>query len=87
MQRFAAEVLFLDPADVPCATEALAAANCEFAIDHDAIDEYGPTVFGMLTGTTELDLHPLGDWLLDLVRPLGGDVVEWAYGQPWKIRE
>jgi hypothetical protein len=37
----------------------------------------------MVTGTTELNVDELGDWLKDIVVPLGGDVVEWGYGEPW----
>jgi len=63
---------------VPRGVEALAAAGCEFEIDHDAVDECGPTVFGWVTGTTELGEDDIGDWLLALVDPLGGDVVQWC---------
>jgi hypothetical protein len=87
MKRFAAEVLFLDPNDVPRATAALIAVDCEYEVDHDAIDPYGPTVFGMVTGTTELGEVEVGHWVGDIVGPLGGDVVEWRYGEPWKIRD
>jgi hypothetical protein len=87
MKRFAAEVLFLDPNDVPRATAALAAAGCDYAIDYDAIDPCGPTVFGMVTGATELAEGDIGQWLTDIVDPFGGDVVEWGYGEPWKIRD
>jgi hypothetical protein len=73
--HFEAEVLFLDPRDVPRAVEALTAVGCEFEIDHDAVDPCGPTVFGWVTGTTELGENELGDWLLAIVDPLDGDVV------------
>jgi hypothetical protein len=79
--QFEAEILFLDPADVPRAIEALAAAGCEFEVDHDAFDECGPTVFGWATGTTELDENDIGDWLLAIVDPLGGDVVQWGFAR------
>jgi hypothetical protein len=79
-KRFAAEVLFLDPNDVPDAIAALAAVGCAFKGDYDAIDDYGPTVFGMVTGTTKLHEHDIGGWLLRIVDPFGGDVVEWSYG-------
>jgi hypothetical protein len=84
MKRFAAEVLFLNPDDVPRAVEALAAADCEFTYDPESIDPCGPTVFGMVTGTTELDEDAVGHWVAAIIRP-GGDVVQWAYGEPWKI--
>jgi hypothetical protein len=87
MKRFAAEVLFLDPSKVPRAVEALAAVDLEYEIDHDAIDPCGPTVFGMVTGNTELDEGDIAGWLQIIVGPFTGDVVEWGYGLPWKIRD
>ena len=45
-KRFWIEVLFRDPAEVPRAIEALAAADCEFEYDPDIVDDYGPAVFG-----------------------------------------
>lgn len=80
-RRFEAEILFLNPNDVPPAVEALAAAGCEFKIDRDAVDPCGPTVFGSLTGTTELDEDDLGDWLLEILAPFGGDVAEWGLSE------
>jgi hypothetical protein len=77
--HFEAEILFLNPADVPRAVEVLAAVGCEFEIDHDAIDDHGPTVFGWATGTTALSEDDIGDWLLAIVDPLGGDVVQWGF--------
>jgi len=77
--RFEAEILFLDPNDVPRGIEALAAAGCEFEIDHDAIDEHGPTIFGWVRGWTKLDENDIADWLLAIVDPLGGDVVQWGF--------
>jgi hypothetical protein len=85
LNPFACEVLFLSPNDVARATEALAAVGCKYEIDPDANGD-PPTVFGMVTGTTELAENAIGDWLLDILWPLGGDVVEWSYGPPWKIR-
>jgi hypothetical protein len=84
-RRFAAEVLIRDPVDVPRVREALAAAGCTYAIDADANGD-PPTVFGMAIGTTELKQDDIGSWLLDIVWPVGGDVVEWSYGEPWPIR-
>jgi hypothetical protein len=78
-KRFEAQILFLSPNDVPRGVEALAAAGCEFEIDHDAIDDLGPTVFGWVTGTTELGETDVGYWLLAIVDPLGGDVVQWGF--------
>jgi hypothetical protein len=86
MKRFAAEALFLNPNDVPVAAAALAAAGCKFEIDPDATSD-PPTVFGMITGTSELAEEDIGGSLQGIVWPLGGDVVEWSYGPPWKIRD
>jgi hypothetical protein len=40
----------------------------------------------MVTGTTELAELEISGWVSGIVGPLGGDVVEWGYGEPWKIR-
>jgi len=58
--RFEAEILFLNPDDAPQGIAALAAAGCEFEYDPNAIDDHGPTVFGTVTGTTELAENKLG---------------------------
>jgi hypothetical protein len=57
---------------------ALAAAGCEFEYDPDAIDDYGPTVFGKVTGVTALDEDAVRDWLNGIVDPFGGDIYEWG---------
>jgi hypothetical protein len=41
----------------------------------------------LVAGTTELDEAAIGDWLMEIVRPVGGDVVERRIGEPWKIRD
>jgi hypothetical protein len=46
-----------------------------------------PTAFGWVTGTTGLAESVIGDWVQDIIEPLGGDVVEWAYGAPRPIRD
>jgi hypothetical protein len=87
MKRFAAEILFLNPADVPAAAAALATAGCKYETDPDARDSDSDAVFGMITGTTELPENEIGDWLSTIVDPLGGDVDEWRYGEPWRPSE
>jgi hypothetical protein len=60
------------------AIEALAAADCEFEYNPDAIDDCGPTVFGTVTGTTEFDAEwAFHDWLMGIIGPFSGDVCEW----------
>jgi hypothetical protein len=49
--RFTAEVVFSNPDAGQRGVEALAAAGYEFEYNHDAIDDYGPAVFGTITGT------------------------------------
>jgi hypothetical protein len=85
-KQFAAEVLFLHPDDVPPAAEALAAAGCDFKVIPEAIDPCGPTVFGWITGETELAQDAIGAWLGGIVEPFRGDVVEWGYGSPWPLQ-
>jgi hypothetical protein len=82
--KFAAEVLIRNPVDVPLVRAALAAVGCTYVIDADANGD-PPTVFGMAVGTSELDEGDIGEWLSGIVWPVGGDVVEWRYGKPWKI--
>src|SRR5262245_22798243 len=77
-KRFEADVLFLDPDGVPRATEALAALGCDFVVDHDKIDECGPTVFGLVRGVTELDEGDISVWLGKIIHPFSGDVIEWG---------
>ena len=52
-RRFAAEVIFTNPGDVPDVRAILAEADCELEIDHDCIDEYTNYQWAMITGTTE----------------------------------
>ena len=85
-KRFAAEVLIRDPADVPHVRAVLATVGCTYVIDTDANGD-PPTTFGMAIGSTELKQDDIGSWLLGIVWPVGGDVVEWSYGEPWKIRD
>ena len=61
--------------EAPLAIAALVAAGCEYEYDPDLIDDYGPTEFGWVTGTTELDKGELVWWLLDIVGPAG--LLEW----------
>jgi hypothetical protein len=77
-ERFEAEIMFLDPCDPFHGIRALAAAGCKFEYYPDAIDEWGPTVFGMVTGTTELDEDALPDWLMSIIDQFSGDVLEWG---------
>jgi len=80
-KRFSAEILFLNPEDVPRAIAALADAGCEFEQDLDAIDPDYPTVFGIVYGTTELDVNGLGNWLIGILDPLGGHLDGFGYDE------
>jgi hypothetical protein len=85
---FAAEILFCSPDHATRGTVALAKVNCAFTVDPELRDPCGePCVWGMATGETELDLDALSSWLNEIVRPLGGDLIEWGYGPAWKIRD
>jgi hypothetical protein len=70
---------FPRPNDVPRAIEALGAVDCEFEYDPDTIDDFGPTVSGTITGTTELDEDEIGDWLMGIIKPFRGLLVEWGF--------
>jgi hypothetical protein len=86
-KRFCAEVLLANFNRVAPAAEALAAAGCEYEIDHDAIDPDGQAVFGLVTGVSSLPEGEIGLWLAGVLRGCGADIVEWGYGEPWKIRD
>ena len=74
-KRFAAHVQFVDPDEARPAIAALVAAGCKYEYDPDLIDEFGPTEFGWVTGTTELTQGELAWWLLDFLGPAG--LLEW----------
>ena len=83
--KFAAEVLFLDPAGGAPARAALKAAGCSYHVDVNAVDDW-PTVFGHVVGDTDLDEGAIGGWLQCIVGKFTGDVVEWKLGaDPWPI--
>jgi hypothetical protein len=85
MKPFAAEILFLDPDDVPGAKAVLAAVGCDLTIDPDAKDPYSDAAFGMVVGASELSENDLGDWLTTILRGHGADLVGWGFGEPWKV--
>jgi hypothetical protein len=88
LKRFAAEVIFPDPATLADATVALAKLGLDCKRDPDARDPAGTDyVWAMVSGSTELAEDAIADWLAPLVRPFGGDIVEWRYGEPWKVRD
>jgi hypothetical protein len=51
----------------------------DFETDYDAVDIYSATVFGRVRGTTALDENDIARWLIAIIDPFGGDVVEWGY--------
>jgi hypothetical protein len=84
--KFAAEVLFLDPAGVAPANAVLADVGCKYIVDDQATADW-PTVFGFVVGNTELDEGAIAGWLQRIVGEFTGDVVEWKLGaDPWPIR-
>ena len=48
--RFEAEITFLNPSDLPAITAALAEHGYDLTINWDVFDEYGPSLFGRVTG-------------------------------------
>jgi hypothetical protein len=89
MKRFAAEVIFTNPNDLPGVRAVLADADCELEIDYDAIDDESCYLFGMITGVSALPGVEIGSWLSALVRNANAvspghlmDLVEWGYGGP-----
>jgi hypothetical protein len=83
MPAFAAEILVLDPVNVPRVTAALADVGVTYTVDPDATGDY-PTTFGMAVGTADDDFD-VGGWLQCIVSELGADTVQWRFGLPWKV--
>jgi hypothetical protein len=77
MNSFEAEVLFRFTTVVPsAAAEALTALGLQYeTIPTEDPDE--DTAFGLVRGTTELDENELFAWLLHIIVPFNGDVVQW----------
>jgi hypothetical protein len=74
-QRMLAEVLFLDPNDVPTASAEL--NKLGFDVDVlDLVDPYGPTVWIEVTGPSELGQAQFHRWMCRTAERFGGDVVE-----------
>ena len=78
MHRFEVEVLFRFTAVVPsAASEALAALGLHYkTIPTEDPEE--DTAFGVISGKTTLDEDKLIAWLLHVVAPFDGDVVQWS---------
>jgi hypothetical protein len=89
MPQFAAEVLFLSPVHAAEAQVALATKGIVCEIDPDFRDPAGTDYrWAMVSGETKIiDEIAIGNWLIDLVGPFAGDVLEWHFGPPWKIRD
>jgi hypothetical protein len=73
LQRMTAEILFLNPDDVPPGSATLIEHGFDVEV-LDWVDDYGPTVLILATITTELRDEKFLDWVSKLARPLGGDV-------------
>ena len=78
MNSFEAEVLFRFTTVVPnAAAEALTALGLHYeTIPTEDPDE--DTAFGLVSGTTELNEDELPAWLLLVIAPFDGDVVQWS---------
>jgi hypothetical protein len=77
---FAAEVLFIDPGDVPRCTAAMQALGCDIELDPAASDPGRPTVYGWVIGRTAFSERGIADWLGSILDPLGGSVDICGYG-------
>jgi hypothetical protein len=77
MHRFEVEVLFRFTAVVPsAASEALAALGLHYkTIPTEDPEE--DTAFGLVSGKTALSEDKLIAWLLRIIVPFDGDVVQW----------
>ena len=78
MNSFEAEVLFRFTTVVPsAAAEALTALGLHYQTTPTE-DPDEDTAFGLVSGTTELNEDELPAWLLHVIAPFDGDVVQWS---------
>ena len=86
LQQMIAIVLFLHPRHVTRGMDALAEHGFDCEILHDAIDDYGPTVFCTATLVTELDIDEFQHLVESIVWSRGGDIITWGesetFGDP-----
>jgi hypothetical protein len=86
LQRMIAIVLFFHPRDVTRGMDALAERGFDCEILHDAIDDWGPTVFCTATLVTEIDIDEFQHLVEGIVWPRGGDIYAWGesetFGDP-----
>ena len=78
MNAFTVEVLFRHTASVP--SDAMVALTA-LGLNYETIPTIDPnedTAFGLVRGTTELDENELFAWLLHIIVPFNGDVVQWT---------
>jgi hypothetical protein len=76
LNRMAAEIIFLDPADMNPTIAELTELDFDIELLDDWIDDEGPAVWIRATILTELEAAAFFDWVKTIVKPLGGDVVE-----------
>jgi hypothetical protein len=78
MNSFEAEILFRFTTVVPsAAAEALTALGLHYeTIPTEDPDE--DTAFGLVSGMTTLGENELDAWLLHVITPFDGDVVQWS---------
>jgi hypothetical protein len=81
LRRMEAEILFLDPDHVGPASAVLNEHGFDVKT-LDWVDPGGPTVWIKAQVTSELDEHRFFHWVVGLVEPLHGDVVEAGLSDP-----
>jgi hypothetical protein len=77
-----AEVMFLDPKDMPPCVAALTDHGSEIKYQDDRSDQFGPTVWIHTWINSELDDRSFCDWIDSIAMPLGGDVTEAGLSYP-----
>jgi hypothetical protein len=82
LQRMDAEILFLDPNDVGPGSAVLIEHGFDVEVLDDWVDDYGPTIFIRARITTDVAEDRFLDWVVNIVEPLHGDVVEAGLSHP-----
>jgi hypothetical protein len=77
-----AEVMFLNPLDVRPAIAELNELGFKLEVLENLIDPYGPAVWIETWGESNLSEDQFFDWIMSIVEPLGGDVLEAGLWSP-----
>jgi len=82
LRKMLAQVMFLEPDDLPCGSAELIEHGFEVGYLDDWMDDYSRAVWINVWTLCELDASSFFDWVEAIVEPLGGEVLEAGLAAP-----